>query len=762
VTAAGAHAETAAQPWLGDRARRALLCLWGVLLLVVVGYSVTTLPGVRQHPGFDVVIDGWVQNGILFTATLVVALRAALVRTGRWAWAGIALGLGCYALGSTLYFSVVQYDETLPYPSIADAAWLASYVFLYAGLFGLARPRIQISQRTLWLDAMVGTLGITAAAAIYLQFVLHHTTGSRAAVLTTMAYPVCDLVLLVVIIGTCSLQSWRPDRVWVFLGIGFVLFTGADTLYVIRVANETFAAGTMMDPPWAIAALLWAAAALRAPRPARPTRPYGWSMLVVPSAFMLFALGLLVVGTRHELPISSVVLASLTVLAGLVRAGITFPDVQSLAHSREQARTDELTGLGNRRRFHELAEARLAALKDGERLAVLLLDLDRFKEVNDALGHSVGDRLLVQVGERLAAQLRACDVLVRLGGDEFAVLVQDAGAAEALVLAGRCRFALQGEFAVEGLAVYVDVSIGIALCPDVAADVEGLLQRADIAMYQAKSDRVGAVVFEACDADLTARLTGVEELRHAIDEDQLVLHYQPKVALATGELTGVEALVRWQHPERGLLTPDVFLPQAERYGFMRPLTTWVLRTALDRVQDWRTGGGPPNVAVNVSASNLLDTDLPDQIADMLAVRGLTGDALTVEITEDLLMVDTRRASHVLHSLRLLGVGVSIDDYGTGYSSLARLRDLPVTELKLDRSFIANIEHDPRTAEIVRSTVQLTHSLGLLLVAEGVETSAALELLREMGCDTGQGYHLGRPVPAPRVAGAVERLSPARR
>jgi EAL domain-containing protein (putative c-di-GMP-specific phosphodiesterase class I) len=273
---------------------------------------------------------------------------------------------------------------------------------------------------------------------------------------------------------------------------------------------------------------------------------------------------------------------------------------------------------------------------------------------------------------------------------------------------------------------------------------------------------VGAVVFEACDADLTARLTGVEELRHAIDEDQLVLHYQPKVALATGELTGVEALVRWQHPERGLLTPDVFLPQAERYGFMRPLTTWVLRTALDRVQDWRTGGGPPNVAVNVSASNLLDTDLPDQIADMLAVRGLTGDALTVEITEDLLMVDTRRASHVLHSLRLLGVGVSIDDYGTGYSSLARLRDLPVTELKLDRSFIANIEHDPRTAEIVRSTVQLTHSLGLLLVAEGVETSAALELLREMGCDTGQGYHLGRPVPAPRVAGAVERLSPARR
>jgi diguanylate cyclase (GGDEF)-like protein len=464
-----------ADAWLGGRARRALLCLWVVLLLVVLGYSATTLPGVRQHPGFDVVIDGWVQNGILFTATLLVALRAALVRAERWAWAGIALGLGSYALGSTLYFSVVQYDETLPYPSIADAAWLTSYVFLYAGLFGLARRRIQIRQRTLWLDATVGVLGITAVAAIYFEFVLHHTSGPRAAVLTTMAYPVCDLVLLVVIIGTCSLQGWRTDRVWVFLGVGFVLFTGADTLYVIRVSNETYAAGTMMDPPWAVAALLWAAAALRRPQPPPTTRPDGWSAIVVPSAFVLSALALLVVGTRDHLPVASVVLASLTVLAGLVRAGITFHDVQALAVSREQARTDELTGLGNRRRFHELASARIAALRDDERLAVLLLDLDRFKEVNDALGHSVGDRLLVQVGTRLAAQLRACDVLVRLGGDEFAVLLQDAGAAESLALADRIRTALQSEFAVEGLAVYVDVSIGIALCPEVATDVEGLL-----------------------------------------------------------------------------------------------------------------------------------------------------------------------------------------------------------------------------------------------------------------------------------------------
>jgi diguanylate cyclase (GGDEF)-like protein len=377
---------------------------------------------------------------------------------------------------------------------------------------------------------------------------------------------------------------------------------------------------------------------------------------------------------------------------------------------------------------------------------VLLLDLDRFKEVNDALGHSIGDILLRNVGTRLAAQLRHGDELVRLGGDEFAMMLATATANEALALGDRLRATLQEAFVIEGMTVYIDASIGIALCPEVATSVDGLLQRADIAMYQAKNEGLGTVVYTAESDDLTLRLRSIEELRRAIDEHQLVLHYQPKADLRTGLVEGVEALVRWNHPVQGLLYPDAFIPDAERFGIMRRLTSAVLAMALDDVRRWRATDGPRNVAVNVSASNLLDTELPEQIRTMLEVRRLPGAALTVEITEGTLMVDPGRALRVLERLRDLDVLVSIDDYGTGYSSLARLRDLPVTELKLDKSFVLQIDQDDRAIAIVESTIALAHSLGLRLVAEGIETERTMHLLATLGCDVGQGYYIGRPVP----------------
>jgi diguanylate cyclase (GGDEF)-like protein len=390
---------------------------------------------------------------------------------------------------------------------------------------------------------------------------------------------------------------------------------------------------------------------------------------------------------------------------------------------------------------------------------VLLLDLDRFKEVNDALGHSIGDILLRNVGTRLAAQLRHGDELVRLGGDEFAMMLATATGDEALALGERLRAALQEAFVIEGMTVYIDASIGIALCPDVATSVDGLLQRADIAMYQAKNEGLGTVVYTAESDDLTLRLRGIEELRRAIDEHQLVLHYQPKADLRTGLVEGVEALVRWNHPVQGLLYPDAFIPDAERFGIMRRLTSSVLAMALDDVRRWRATDGPRNVAVNVSASNLLDTELPEQIRTMLEVRRLPGAALTVEITEGTLMVDPGRALRVLERLRDLDVLISIDDYGTGYSSLARLRDLPVTELKLDKSFVQQIDQDDRAIAIVESTIALAHSLGLRLVAEGIETERTMQLLTALGCDVGQGYYIGRPVPAGQAV-EVPRPTPA--
>jgi diguanylate cyclase len=719
-----------------------------VLVLVLVSYCATTLPGVRSTGGYNVWIDGWLQNGVLVAASLVIYLRVLSVRADRLAWALIGTGVFLYALGNALYFGYVQYLTTVPTPSIADVSWLCCYVFFYAGLVVLVRRRIHVSDRTLLMDGLIAALGVCAIASIWLDLLLGKTPGGFVADVVTMAYPVGDLIMLMLTVAAWGLLGARPDRGLSYLGIGMALFVAADTIYAIRVATNTYRAGTMLDPVWAVAAVIIAAAALRPPVEAVAARIEGWAALVVPALFTLSSLVILVFATTHRLPTETTVLATAALAAGLVRAAMTFREVQQLAVSRTEARTDELTGLGNRRQFQEVVGAHISKLGRDGQFAVLLIDLDRFKEINDSHGHSAGDALLVQVGERLSVYLRREDVLVRLGGDEYAAMLSDVSVDEALDVAERIRVGLRDAFTVGDIVINIDASIGIASCPASATTVGGLLHCADTAMYEAKLNRLGSMVYDAGDeAGLDARRQLIQELRTAIDEGQLMLHYQPKFDLQTGQVEGVEALVRWRHPERGLLYPDTFIPSAERHGLMRTLTTSVLSIALDQARQWRDSGFPTPVAVNVSASNLADPELPAQIKAMLDSRNLDGNALVVEVTETTLMNDTARALWVLHGLRGLNVRISIDDYGTGYSSLARLRDLPINELKLDRSFVAALSSDPRTAAIVESTIQLAHSLGLKLVAEGIETAETLGLLTKMGCDIGQGYHLGRPVAA---------------
>jgi diguanylate cyclase (GGDEF)-like protein len=384
-------------------------------------------------------------------------------------------------------------------------------------------------------------------------------------------------------------------------------------------------------------------------------------------------------------------------------------------------------------------------------MALLLIDLDRFKEVNDGLGHHVGDRLLHQVAQRLSARLRSEDVLARLGGDEFAVLVDVADATAAAGLAQHLRETLIEPFDLEGIAVRIDASIGIAVHPENGDDIHVLLRRADVAMYKAKTTRTGHCLSATVEDDGTDNgcdgLRLLQELREAMRDDQLLLHYQPKMDLHDGSIRGVEALVRWAHPTRGLLYPDAFLPAATHAGLMAELTEEVLRQALDQAKQWRAGDLEITVAVNLSALNLQDAALPDKIAAMLNARALPGCAVQVEITEDALLGDRALATAILSRLRALGVHVAIDDFGTGFSSLAYLRDLPVDELKLDRSFVAPVNSDSRAAALLASSVHLSHSLGLRMVAEGVEDNATLDQLRRHGCDQAQGYFICRPVPA---------------
>jgi diguanylate cyclase (GGDEF)-like protein len=424
------------------------------------------------------------------------------------------------------------------------------------------------------------------------------------------------------------------------------------------------------------------------------------------------------------------------------------------------ARHDSLTGLPNRAMFTERAgQAVRAARRDGTRTAVLLIDVDRFRDVNDTLGHHTGDALLRAVGDRLREQLTETVTVARLGGDEYAVLLPCLSETfQAEQVAAELLAELRGPVVVDGLTLEIDASLGVAVCPDHATTEGELLQRADAALSHAKQHHDGVVVYRSdFDVHTPERLALVGELRRAIEDNQLVLHYQPKADVDRGRVTGVEALVRWQHPRRGLLFPADFIPLAEQTGLIRQMTLHLLETALRDCRAWRDGGLDLSVAVNLSARSLLCAELPEQVARTLARHALPPCALELEITETTAMADPGRALAVLESLRALGVRLSVDDYGTGHSSLSYLHQLPVDTLKIDKSFVQTMDSNPHEATIVRSTIDLARSLGLQVVAEGVETEAAWRQLALLGCDAAQGYWLARPGVASDVPRTIRLL-----
>ncbi|MCU1468993.1 MAG: GGDEF-domain containing protein [Glaciihabitans sp.] len=422
-----------------------------------------------------------------------------------------------------------------------------------------------------------------------------------------------------------------------------------------------------------------------------------------------------------------------------------------------QALHDVLTGLPNRKLLTMRTEAALSeaghhAPRGGgpqDRVGLFLLDLDRFKEVNDTLGHHTGDRLLQMVAHRLAHSVRPGDLVARLGGDEFAVLlpsVRDGQAAREVAV--RLRAALGEPVRVDGVSFDLEGSVGIALHPDHAPDFEMLLQRADVAMYVAKEARSGVEIYSpAKDRNSPARLGMLGDLRRAIDRKELELHFQPKIGLIDGQLVGMEALLRWRHPEQGLIGPAQFLPIAEQTYLMRSITHYVVDCVLTQAATWWREGLTVQVSINISGRDLLDSTLTDTIRVGLMERGLPAAMLQLEITERILMNEPAYAGDTVGALAELGIPLSLDDFGTGYSSLVRLKRLPVEEIKIDSSFVHRLTESCDDAVIVRSVIDLVRTLGLRSVAEGVEDHKTAQLLREMGCDAAQGWHFGRPMDA---------------
>ena len=726
-------------------ASAAVLGGWAIVLAGLLAYG--------AHAGFGVgtgivpssVVDGWLYEFLALAGGIGILVRVVLVRTERLAWSMIGAGALAWAAGDIYWWLAFSDGVEIPYPSIADGLYLAFYPFVYVGFVLLVRARVRRFHASQWLDGLAAALVVAAlGVALLMPPILAASEGSDvAAVATNLAYPLGDLLVLGLVTALAGLMGWRPGRAVGLLAAGCLTFGLADSVYLFQVAGGSYVEGGLLDLCWPLGMVFMSLAAWQPAARARAGRLEGWSVMVLPAAVAFGAIALLVYDHYARTAVLAVWLAAAALSVCMARARLTFRE------NIAQAVTDALTGLPNRRLFQDRVEQAInRARRQGERAAVMIIDLDRFKEINDTLGHHCGDLLLEEIARRLRAALRDSDTVARLGGDEFAVLlpsVPDAVSAErvAIVLGS----AISEPIVVEGLSLDTEASIGIALFPDHGADVTELLQRADVAMYTAKSESLPFSVYGSERDDYSPeRLALVGELRRAIEQGELVLHYQPKVDLASGELAGAEALVRWQHPERGLLAPGEFIPLAEHTTLIKPLTLYVLERALEECGRWERDGHMLSVAVNISARNLLDAEFADAVAASLERWGIAPSRLELELTETALMGNPERGLRVLRHLGGTGVVLSIDDFGVGYTSLTQLKSLPVRVLKIDRSFVLNMSTNAADAMIVRSTIDLGHNLGLQVVAEGIESQAVHDALRELGCDVGQGFHLGRPMP----------------
>ena len=429
---------------------------------------------------------------------------------------------------------------------------------------------------------------------------------------------------------------------------------------------------------------------------------------------------------------------------------------------RRLAYQDALTDLPNREQFrHDLRQAIVRAKEDQTPCTVLLLDMDRFKHVNDVLGHRFGDRLLRSVAERLTSEvLGERDVLARLGGDEFAILLQGTSAQQAYPVSQRILRAFERPITLDDHTVDLSAGVGIASAPEHGVEADTLLSRAEVAMYAAKQQQAGTVTYHpGLDSTSEESLTLLSELRYAVDNHQLRLYLQPKISLHTGQCIGAEALMRWEHPTRGIVPPMRFIPFAEQTGFVRVLTAWITEQAAIVSKSLSDAGMPMKIAINLSTRDLMDQDLPAKLDKLLSQHGVNPSMLVMEITESAIMDDPQRALVTLNRLHAMGLKLSIDDFGTGYSSLAYLKRLPVDELKIDKSFVMNMESDLQDAKIVRSTVDLAHNLGLTVVAEGVENAKSWKLLAGLSCDEAQGFLISRPMPCEQFANWVRGWTP---
>ena len=705
--------------------------------------------------------DGWGVFAFEMVAVGLLFARGFTRTSGR----AIPLVLGGAALAWALGDAILTSEgSNPPTPSAADVFYLAFYPLAYAAVVLMVRREIKRLLPATWLDGAVAGLGAAAVCSAFAfnQIVQSLHGSTRPAVAVDLAYPIGDAILLALVVGGTAILPGRRLP-WFLVAAACAVNAVGDTFNLVSLSpttsTTTSALGSVFDGIAWPAAILLMSISVWVPGGKRDLLAGGrMPGFVLPGLGALAGLVILFVGSlANHMNFVALGLATATLVVVGLRLGLSVRGLRALTEERHrQAVTDELTGLGNRRRLTGLLDAYFADYADPQTptrdLAFLFVDLDHFKEINDSFGHSAGDELLRQLGPRLTGSLRASDVLVRIGGDELGAVLIDTDPAYAMAVAQRLTALIEQPFVLNAVSMHISASIGIAIAPTDATDSVGLMRCADVAMYRAKLGQRSFEIYQPDIDDGGNRLVLVDELRAAVENEQLVLHYQPQIDLRNGETVAVEALVRWPHPRLGMIPPLEFLPLAEEAGLMGPLTRLVLEQALAQCAVWRAGGARLAVSVNISSSNLLDPGFIDLVRSALRRHRVPASALVLEITETTIIRDFEGCKDVIDELRNLAVAVSIDDFGSGFTSLAYLGGLAVSELKLDRTFIGGLTADGREQDVklVRATVELGHALGLLVVAEGIETCAALEMLSLLGCDRAQGYFTGRPVPAHEV------------
>ncbi len=743
---------------------RLLWVVYGVLAAVLVAYLVSLV--VRQDNSSELV-DGWLVAAFELVGSGLCFLRAALSPGRRPVPVALGLGTLSWALGDVFLTAESAGGASPPVPSLADAFYLGFYPLLYVGLVLLVRRHMPNLTSAMWLDGIVAGLGAAGVCACFaFSTIVRSTGGEPLMVATNLAYPIGDLLLLALVVGGSAILPGRRNTQWILLAIACAVNAAGDTANLLRPADGAWGFPTLFDAiAWPTAILL---ISLSLWLPGRRTalglahKPPG---MALPALGAVSGLAILLFGSFHQVSSVALGLATATLVVVGFRFWLSVGHLRTLTHKRHrQAVTDDLTGLGNRRQLFYMLNDFFADAADpstpARHLGLLFIDLDHFKEINDSFGHAAGDELLRQLGPRLMDSLRSTDVLVRVGGDELGVVIMDGDVGYATAVAKRLIGKLEEPFILDAVSVRISASIGIASAPTDAGDSTSLLRCADLAMYRAKLSASAYEVYRKDIDDEGNRLRLVEELRVAAQQGGFVLHHQPQVSLGTGEVTAVEALLRWPHPRLGLVPPLDFLPLAEEAGLMPLITAWVVEEALGQCATWRESGRDVPVSVNVSVTDLLDRNFVGSLRSALARHRLPGSALTVEITETTIIYDFDACKRVIGELRELGIGVSIDDFGAGFTSLAYLGSLAVSELKLDRTFIRGLadEGSHRDLALVRATIELGHALGMRVVAEGVEDGTTLALLRTAACDLAQGYFIGVPVPAADLTLAPIALS----